>query len=326
MGIIDNTGIPNSGLIASSASELEIGTEMRLFNDRINLDLTWYNKKSKNEITFITTPSSSGFSSAVLNAGEMQNKGFEALLSATIIKGQKFKWISTINGSYNDNKILSLADGFNFQSVAMSRTGAGSVANMKGQAAFQVMAFDNKYDKDGNVVMLADGISPARGELTAYGSAFNKWFAGWNNEFSYDRFSFSFLIDGKWGGKLFSATDFYGYTFGLHKATLDKREEYAANASTYYANVANNTSKIFVHSADFVKLRQVILGYTFPSNLFNNKIKSINVSAVGRNLFVLMKKTDNVDPESSYNATFPGLELGGVPAVRTFGINLSAKF
>lgn len=326
LGIIDNTRIPNPELIASSASEFEIGTELRLFNDRINVDLTWYNKKSKNEITYITTPSSSGFSAAVLNAGEMQNKGFEALIAATIIKNGKFKWISSLNGSYNDNKILSLADGFNFQSVAMSRTGAGSVANVKGYAAFQVMAFDNKYDENGNIVLLADKRSPERGELTAYGSAFNKWFAGWNNEFSYDRFNLSFLIDGKWGGKLFSATDYYGYVFGLHKGTLDKREEYGANAPTYYTNVANNTSKIFVHSADFIKLRQIILGYTFPSSLFNNKIKSINVSAVGRNLFVFMKKTDNVDPESSYNATFPGLELGGVPAVRTYGINLSAKF
>ncbi len=325
LGIIDNGSIPNSGLIASSASELEIGTELRLFNDRVNFDFTWYSKRSKNEITYITTPSSSGYSAAVLNAGEMQNKGFEVLLGATIVKTEKFKWTSTINGSYNDNKILSLADGFNFQSVATSRTGAGSVANMKGEAAFQVMAFDNKYDANGNVVLLSDNRSPAKGDLTAYGSAFNKWFAGWNNEFSYNKFNLSFLIDGKWGGKLFSATDYYGYIFGLHKGTLDKREEYGANAPTYYSNVANNTSKIFVHNADFIKLRQVVLGYTFPG-LFNNKIKSLNVSAVGRNLLVLMKKTDNVDPESSYNATFPGLELGGVPAVRTFGINLSAKF
>jgi len=328
LGIIDNIDIPNSGLIASRASEFEIGTELRLFNDRINIDLTYYNKISKDEITKINVALTSGYKAAVLNAGKMRNRGFEALLAATVVKTDKFKWVSTINGSYNDNKVLSLAEGVDESipsTIATSRSGVGNTSIIVGKAIGQVMAFDNKYDENGNVVLLSDG-SPARGDLSAYGSAYNKWFAGWNNEFSYKNLNISFLIDGKWGGKLFSATNYYGYINGLHKNTLEKREELGATASTYYTNVANNVSKVFVQNGDFVKLRQVIIGYNFPVNLFNNRIKTLNISAVGRNLFVLMKKTDNIDPESSYNATFPGLELGGVPAVRTFGANLSVKF
>lgn len=325
LGTISNDNIPNSSLKASTATELEIGTELRLFNDRVNLDLTWYNKKSKNEISFITTPSSSGYNGAVLNAGEMQNKGFEALISATIFKLENFKWISSLNGSYNDNKVLSLADGMDEQSVAISRSGVGYLMNRVGMPAFQIMAFDNRYDDQGNILKAADG-SPLRGDLKPYGSAMNKWFAGWNNEFNYKRFNFSFLIDGKWGGKLFSGTDYYGYINGLHQETVADRESLGRTAATYYTNTANNVSKIFVNNADFVKLRQIVAGYTFPSNLFHNKIKAITVSAVARNLWIIMKKTNNIDPESSYNATFPGLELGGVPAVRTYGVNLSVKF
>lgn len=325
LGTISNDNIPNSSLKASTATELEIGTELRLFNDRVNLDLTWYNKKSKNEISFITTPSSSGYNGAVLNAGEMQNKGFEALISATIFKSENFKWISSLNGSYNDNKVLSLAEGMDEQSVAISRSGVGYLMNRVGMPAFQIMAFDNRYDDQGNIVKAADG-SPLRGDLKPYGSAMNKWFAGWNNEFNYKRFNFSFLIDGKWGGKLFSGTDYYGYINGLHQETVADRESLGRTAATYYTNTANNVSKIFVNNADFVKLRQIVAGYTFPSNLFHNKIKAITVSAVARNLWIIMKKTNNIDPESSYNATFPGLELGGVPAVRTYGVNLSVKF
>lgn len=325
LGTISNDNIPNSSLKASTATELEIGTELRLFNDRVNLDLTWYNKKSKNEISFITTPSSSGYNGAVLNAGEMQNKGFEALISATIFKSENFKWISSLNGSYNDNKVLSLAEGMDEQSVAISRSGVGYLMNRVGMPAFQIMAFDNRYDDQGNIVKAADG-SPLRGDLKPYGSAMNKWFAGWNNEFNYKRFNFSFLIDGKWGGKLFSGTDYYGYINGLHRETVADRESLGRTAATYYTNTANNVSKIFVNNADFVKLRQIVAGYTFPSNLFHNKIKAITVSAVARNLWIIMKKTNNIDPESSYNATFPGLELGGVPAVRTYGVNLSVKF
>lgn len=325
LGTISNDNIPNSSLKASTATELEIGTELRLFNDRVNLDLTWYNKKSKNEISFITTPSSSGYNGAVLNAGEMQNEGFEALISATIFKSENFKWISSLNGSYNDNKVLSLAEGMDEQSVAISRSGVGYLMNRVGMPAFQIMAFDNRYDDQGNIVKAADG-SPLRGDLKPYGSAMNKWFAGWNNEFNYKRFNFSFLIDGKWGGKLFSGTDYYGYINGLHQETVADRESLGRTAATYYTNTANNVSKIFVNNADFVKLRQIVAGYTFPSNLFHNKIKAITVSAVARNLWIIMKKTNNIDPESSYNATFPGLELGGVPAVRTYGVNLSVKF
>jgi len=325
LGSISNNNIPNSSLKASTATELEIGTELRLFNDRLNLDFTWYNKKSRDEISYITTPSSSGYTGAVLNAGKMQNKGFEALISATILKSENFKWVSSLNGSYNDNKVLSLAEGMDEQTVATSRSGVGYLMNKVGMPAFQIMAFDYKYDSNGEIVKLSDG-SPDRGELKAYGSAMNKWFAGWNNEFNYKRFNFSFLIDGKWGGKLFSGTDYYGYIAGLHQETVADRETLGRTAATYYTNKANNVSKIFVNNADFVKLRQVVMGYTFPSNLFNNRIKAITVSAVARNLWIIMKKTNNIDPESSYNATFPGLELGGVPAVRTYGLNLSVKF
>lgn len=325
LGSISNNNIPNSSLKASTATELEIGTELRLFNDRLNLDFTWYNKKSRDEISYITTPSSSGYTGAVLNAGMMQNKGFEALISATILKSENFKWVSSLNGSYNDNKVLSLAEGMDEQTVATSRSGVGYLMNKVGMPAFQIMAFDYKYDSNGEIVKLSDG-SPDRGELKAYGSAMNKWFAGWNNEFNYKRFNFSFLIDGKWGGKLFSGTDYYGYIAGLHQETVADRETLGRTAATYYTNKANNVSKIFVNNADFVKLRQVVMGYTFPSNLFNNRIKAITVSAVARNLWIIMKKTNNIDPESSYNATFPGLELGGVPAVRTYGLNLSVKF
>jgi len=325
LGIISNVNIPNSALQASTASELEVGTELRFFKDRLNLDMTWYKKKSKDEITFVTTSSTTGYAGAVLNSGEIENKGFEALISGVVMKNADFSWTSSLNGTYNDNVVLSLADGLSSQLVATSRSGVGFLQNIPGKAAAQVMAYDYLYDANGTVLKDALG-APQRGELKAYGSAYNKWFAGWNNEFTYKGATLSFLIDGKWGGKLFSATDYYGYVFGLHKATLENREKLGNTAADFYLNTANNASNKFVQNASFIKFRQLTLGYHFPAKLFNNKIQGLNVSLVGRNLFILMKKTDNIDPESSYNATFPGLELGGVPPVRTFGMNLSVKF
>jgi TonB-linked SusC/RagA family outer membrane protein len=325
LGIINSTSVPNSSLEASKASELEIGTELRFFHDRLNIDATWYKKHSRNEISIITTSSTVGYSGAVLNAGEIENKGIEALVSGVIVKNKDFTWTSSLNGTYNNNTVLSLAEGLSSQLLGTSRSGAGFLQNIPGKSAAQVMAYDYLYD--GNGVILTDALgAPQRGELKAYGSAYNKWFAGWNNEFNYKGLILSFLIDGKWGGKVFSATDYYGYVFGLHKATLENREALGNDAATFYLNTANNASHKFVQDASFIKFRQLTLGYNFPAAMFSNRIKNLNVSLVGRNLFILMKRTDNIDPESSYNATFPGLELGGVPPVRTFGVNLSVKF
>ncbi|WP_225872253.1 SusC/RagA family TonB-linked outer membrane protein [Pedobacter frigidisoli] len=324
IGNIVNPSIPNASLFASKAKELEIGTELRFFGDRLNLDVTWYNKKSTDEILDVPTSTTTGYSGATLNIGELQNKGVEALISGVVLKNKDFNWTSSLNGSYNDNKVITLAPGAASQLLATSRSGVGFLQNVAGLAGAQVMAYDALYDASGNIVKDTNGV-PQRGELKPYGSAYNKWSAGWNNEFSYKGVNLSFLIDGKWGGKIFSATDYYGYVFGLHQATLENRDALGNNAANYYSTYANNVSKQFVQDASFIKFRQVILGYNFPAKMFNNKIKGLNLSFVGRNLFIIMKKTDNIDPESSYNATIPGMELGGVPPVRTYGLNLSVK-
>ncbi len=325
IGIIANTAVPNKSLIASLATELEIGTELRFFQDRLSLDLTWYNKKSTNEI--LTAPASitSGYSGAVLNIGKLQNTGIEVLISGSPVKTTSFRWTTSLNGSINDNKVISLADGQSSIGVATSRSGNGFTQNIVGLPTDQVMAFDYKRDASGNVVKDGAGV-PVQGDLKAYGSAYAKWIAGWNNEFTYKKLSLAFLIDGKFGGKLFAATDYYGYILGLHKATLDNRESLGTNASTYYSTLANNVSSLFVQNASFIKLRQATLSYALPSNLFHGAIKTASVSLVARNLFYLLKRTDNIDPESDYSYNAQGLELGGVPSTRSYGLNLNVKF
>lgn len=333
LGNISNVSIPNSGLRASIASELEIGAEFSLFNNLLSVDASWYNKISKDEIIPVSISSTSGYTGAVLNSGSLQNKGFEALITARILRNPEgLSWTSSLNGTINNNKVLEMAEGTTIMPMGTSRTGYGFIQNQLDRPMLQVMAYDYKYDENGDIVYLASGV-PDRGELTAMGSAVPKWTAGWNNEFSYKRLNVSFLIDGKWGAKIYAGSDFYAYTNGLHQATLENREgnfapdgsATATEASTYYSQLVQNVSKLNVQSADFIKLRQIVIGYTFPK-VFGNTVKSLNISAVARNPFILMRKTDNIDPESSYSSTVPGIELGGIPPVRTFGVNLSAKF
>lgn len=326
LGLISDSFIPNPSLKASLASEFEVGVDLRFLNNRLSTDLTYYHKRSDDEISSINTSNTIGYDGAILNAGRIENKGFEALITGLIVKNDNFSWTSSINATYNKNTVLSLAEGVDEDLVATSRAGVGFLKNIPGKAAAQVMAYDFKYDTDGKTILLDDLGAPQQGELIAYGSAFNKWFAGWNNEFNYKGVVLSALVDGKWGGKLFSATDYYGYIKGLHQGTLENRDALGNIAAQYYTNTANNTSHRFVQDASFIKLRQITLGYHIPASVFNNKINGLNISLVGRNLAILSKKTDNIDPESSYSANFPGLELGGVPPARTFGINLNVKF
>jgi TonB-linked SusC/RagA family outer membrane protein len=325
LGLISNPSIPNKSLVASLATELEIGTEMRFLKDRLSLDFTWYDKNSKDEILNAPASITSGYSGAVLNIGKLQNKGIELLISGTPFKTKDFHWTTTINAALNNNKVIELTPGQTVLPIGTSRSGNGFTQDIVGKPVDQVMAFDYKRDAQGQIVRDASGV-PVQGDLKAYGSAYGKWSGGFINEFSYKKFNLSFLIDGKFGGKIFSSTDYYAYVLGLHQATLPNRETLGNTASTYYSTLANNVSSLFVQDASFIKFRQITFGYSFPSNLFNNTIKSINLSLVGRNLFYIRKRTDNIDPESDYSALAAGLELGGVPPTKTYGLNLSVKF
>ena len=333
LGSISNTSVPNSALLASKAKEFEVGTELKFLRNRLSVDLTYYNKKSSNEILPAPASISSGYVGAVLNIGELQNKGFEALISAAIVKDRDFGWTSTVNGSINSNKVIALAAGASSLAVGTSRTGNGFTQDVVGLAADQVMAFDYKRDATSKTIIVDPNTNiPVQGDLKPYGSAYAKWIGGWTNEFTYKRLGIAFLIDGKFGGKVFSATDFYGYIFGLHKATLVNREGNFGtttnhiNAATYYSTLASNVSSLFVQDASFIKFRQISISYSLPAKVFNNVIQGMTISLVGRNLFYLMKKTDNIDPEAAFTANAQGLELGGVPPSKTYGLNLNFKF
>ncbi|MET0634638.1 MAG: SusC/RagA family TonB-linked outer membrane protein [Chitinophagaceae bacterium] len=334
LGNISNTAIPNRNLKPLNARELEIGTEMRLFNNRVSIDLAWYSKKIENDILVSPASTSSGYNGVVLNIGELQNKGVELLVSGQVIpRTSTLGWTSSVNGTVNNNKVVALTGEESQLGIGTSRTGNGFTRHIIGQAANQVMAFDYEYDGAGKIVLGSNGV-PAQGKLVDYGSAYHKYTAGWNNEFTFGDFNLGFQIDGKWGGKVFSATDYYGTFFGLHKNTLVGRENNfnpdqagaPTSAQVYYSQQAQNISSLFVYDASFIKFRQFTLGYNLPPKWFGNRFQTAALSLVGRNLFFLMRKTDNIDPEASYSGYAQGLELGGVPPTRSYGLNLNLKF
>lgn len=342
IGVINNTSVPNSKLEPYRLKEFEAGFEARLLKNRLSIDLAWFNRKTVKEIVNVPASITSGYTGATINLGELENKGVEVLLNGTLISKKTFSWNSSFNFTKLNNKVLKLAEEQKSYSIAESRTQNAYVQHIVGKPASQVMAFDYKRDANGNKVFDADG-RPMRGELIPMGSGFHDKYGGWNNELNYKNFNLGFLIDFKYGGKIFSATNSYAASFGLHQMTLEGREAgvvgdgvsqsgnkntVSAKAWDYYGALASNVSSEFVYDASFIKLRQVVLGYNIPASVFRKTpIQGMSVSLVGRNLAILHKETPNIDPESNYNNSIgQGLELAGVPPYRSFGLNLNVKF
>lgn len=338
IGNISNGGtVPNDKLKPSSATELEIGTEMDFFDSRLHLDIAYYNKKENREVIPAVTSSTSGYNAVLLNSGTIQNKGIELLIGGDIVKTKSFTWTETFNGTYNDNKVLSLSTGSTNYPLGYSRAGEDEgvgVAYMSqtlGKSAYQIYVADPTRDDKGKIVI--DPLTGAPEQGTDYvdvGSGIDPWYAGITSEFKYNHFNFSFLVDGKFGGKIFSGTNYYAYQFGLTKTTLPGRDlRYGTSdlyPQDYYFQVSNNNPAIFIYDASFIKLRQIIFGYTFPAGMFHNKIQGITLNFVARNVFTILKHTPNIDPESNYSNGPQGIEQAQVPYTRTFGLNLNAKF
>jgi TonB-linked SusC/RagA family outer membrane protein len=338
IGNISNGGtVPNAALEPSSATEFEIGTELDFFNRRLHLDIAYYNKKESREVIPAVTSGTSGYNAVLLNSGTIQNKGIEILASGDLVKAKKFTWTETVNVTYNVNKVLSLSTGSSNYPLGYSRAGEDEgigVAYMSqalGKSAYQIFVADPARDDKGKVIIDSLTGAPAAGtNYVDIGSGVDPWSAGITTEFRYKHFNLSFLIDGKFGAKIFSGTNYYAYQFGLTKSTLAGRDlRYGANQlypQDYYALVSNDNPAIFVFDASFIKFRQIVFGYTFPASMFNNKIQGITLSVVARNVFTILKHTPNIDPESNYSNGPQGIEQAEVPYTRTFGLNLNVKF
>jgi hypothetical protein len=339
-----STELPSGLLKPFVLREIEVGTEARFFGNRLSFDISYYTRKTENEIMPATYSAAAGFTSGFVGTGSTKNSGLEVQINGTILKSKNFSWNMTGNFTSVKNVILETdPDGKN-QNLGTYRAvpGGAVTAFVKGFAGPQILAYDYKRDAKGDIVVSASGI-PVRGDLVKMGSVLPKIYGGLNSEFNYKSLSLSFLIDYNFGNKILSGTEAYSIQRGLNKMTLAGREGITtgvkedgtpntetATAQSYYLAVAQQITSTSVVSGDFIKFRQFTLGYSVPEDVFNKipLFRSVQLSLVGRNLFVLMRKSKNIDPEASFgsNIRYAGIEGGNLPSTRTFGINANFKF
>ncbi|WP_205771874.1 SusC/RagA family TonB-linked outer membrane protein [Mucilaginibacter terrenus] len=340
--------LPNLFLKPFTLKEIEAGLEMKFWGDRFGFDVTYFSRKTNNEIINGNLDWSAGYTNRYIGTGSTQNRGVEVELHGTPVRKSGFSWTPSFNFTYVKNKILQ-TDGITNNNIGFGtfRPGASSgiavTSLVVGLAGPQILATDYKRDAAGNIVFDASGL-PQRGDLKAQGSTIPKIYGGFNNTFNYKQFNLGFLVDYRFGNKVLSATENYSIFRGLNKLTLDGREggvvgvgvtesgtpnTTSASAQSYYQALSRNVGAVSVLDGSFIKLRQITLGYTFNSTfLRGTPFSSIGVSAVGRNLWTIMKHTDNIDPESGFSADprYAGIEGTSLPFARTYGLNVNFKF
>jgi TonB-linked SusC/RagA family outer membrane protein len=335
IGTAGNGTVPNSGLKPSKRKEFEAGTEMDFFKNRLRFDLAVYHKEVIDDIIPVTIDYTSGYNTALLNVGTINYNGVEVAMGGTPFKSQDFTWDIDLNFSYTKGKVISLGGEPNID-LGSEAQDWGSLAYLQdivGKEPLQIIAQDPARDANGKII-IDPGLGapdPSLAQPKPFGSGENPWGGGINNSFRYKHFTLSFLIDGKFGGHIFSNTNIIAYQDGLSKLTVPGRNLLYGtdqqNAAGYYGDWAFADQGQFVYSDSFIKFRQLIVGYDFPATAFHNKIHGLRLSFVCHNVFTILKYTPNIDPEESYTASIlsQGLEAPAVPYSRTLGLNLDIK-
>ncbi|MDN3657318.1 SusC/RagA family TonB-linked outer membrane protein [Ferruginibacter paludis] len=341
-GSFDGT-LPNLFLKPYTLTEFEVGTELKFLSNRLGFDIAYFNRKSSNEIMNANLSWATGYSGSVISNGSIQTKGLEVMVTGNIVKQKNFNWNASFNLTSVSNKVLKTDAAGNQLGLGTYRPLNANTAYVIGLGGPQVMAHDYTYNDKGQIVVDGSGL-PVQGGLIAMGSVLPNLYGGFKNDFNYKNFDLSFLIDYNYGNKVLSATKNYALVRGLDKATLVGRETgikvngvladgtangVTATAESYYQRLAQ-ISRGNVLNGDYIKLRQVTLGYTISEKALAGLplFSSIQISFVARNLFTFLKNTDNIDPEAGFSSTirYAGIEGTSLPSTRSFGINANFKF
>ncbi len=340
------TTLPNANLRPMRIAETEAGLDLRMFNNRVGLELSVYRKLTFDQIVRAQISDASGFVDTQINSGENENKGIEMLLMLSPVQTSDFQWDVTLNGAYNKTKVLSiLTDEPGERITVGTHVFNGELRQIVGEEMGQIAGFGFLRDSQGRRVFNGNGIPVRTPELVNFGSALPKWVGGITNSFRYKGVSFSFLIDFKLGNKMLSGTNFNLIRHGHHKMTLEGREEgiigdgvdVNGNTNTVVAGVQPYWEVVrsqaliepVIYNGGYWKLRQVSLGYDFSKFLpMDFPIRGIQLNVVANNVLMLKKWVDNIDPESfGYSSdNVVGMESTGVPTTRGIGFNLNVKF
>lgn len=342
-----NDAAPFKEMEPEMTHSVEVGTEWRFFQSRLGFNLTYYRTNTHNQ--FFKLPALAGdmYAYRYVNAGDIQNRGWELTVDATPVLTPDFTWKTSLNFSSNRNKIKELHEELKelvygpssfSSSYAMKLVKGGSIGDIYGKAFVR--------DVEGNIVYQTEGDHkglPAvegEGNTIKVGNANPRFIMGWNHTFSYKGFSLYFLLDWRYGGKILSQTqaemDLYG---GSQVTALARDRGYVTlegqqidNVKGFYKNIVGGRAGVteyYMYDATNLRLREVSLNYTFPKKWMQKTkvLKDLQLAFVARNLCFLYKKAP-FDPDLvlSTGNDNQGIEVFGMPTTRSLGFTVKCEF
>ena len=333
----------NPELKPESTTSLEFGLEMSFFQNRLGFDFTYYKTNTKDQILPLSVSGTSGYIYKYVNSGEIENKGIEIGLHATPVRTHDFEWNTNLTLASNKNKVISLADGVDYYRIVSSPF-LVEVGAMVGESYGVIMGTNYVFDENGKKVVDENGLYIASDGNEVIGNIYPDFTGGWVNNFRYKNFDASIQFDFSKGGQYFSTTYLWGMYCGMFEETAANNvretgiiadgvnEDGTPNttnvaARDYYENFYSGPAAQSVLKSDYIKLREISLGYTFKlrPEWF---VKSLRLSAYGRNLGVWGPDTKHFDPEMivTSSGNMQGVEGGATPMVSTYGLTVNLKF
>lgn len=352
VGITVGDILPDPNLLPETVKSFEAGGEFQLLNDRLNLDFTYYTQNTTDAVITVRIPNTTGYTNLRLNVGETKNWGYEADLRAQIVRAKKFKWDFSVRYSYNDNKVVELYPGVS-EFLLAGYAYAGSFV-IKGSPFPMIRAVGYVRDSATNRVMVDknSGYPISNGPLKTLGRALPKHILGWGTTLRFGDITLAGNFEYRGGHVMYSDLG-RQMTFTGSGAWTENREPHIFPNSSYNdgtGKIVENTSVMtreaeydlwvthyriitenFTVPAWFIKLRDVNLSYTFPTNLISKTkvFGAASIAVYGRNLFTIVdSKNDFVDPEFSFT-TGNGLGISNTnqtPPVRQYGVNVNLTF
>lgn len=345
------SNVPLEDLKNELTTSFELGMDLRFFDNRLGIDFTYYTQSTTNQILPVEISAATGFSTRLINAGEIRNQGLELMINAKLIKAGNFTWDMSINGSRNKSEVVSLAPGINSHTLL---SGTGTIEARVGQPYGNIVGFAKKRNEDGRILVSELGKWQRADEMTVLGNIQPDFLGGITNTFSYKGFVLSGMLDFRLGGQVYSYSKYDQMAKGTGKFTeardtedliVDGLIENADGTFTennisllshqYYAEQGpwGGIAETMVIDADYMALREVTFGYNFSKGfLSKTPFTNARLSIVGRNLLYLYRdpefKLMGISPETAFNSSTAaqGVEARGLPTTRSMGFNLFFTF
>ena len=342
----------NPNIRPEVTTEYEIGAEFNLFDSRLKLDVAYYNKTTEDQIISIDQPAVTGFTNRIVNAGKIENYGWEISGGVDIIRGEDFNWSVDANWTAYENNVVELAP--NVESIFLAGFTSTSSRVIAGEPFGAIFGSRFQRNENGELLIGDNGFPIVDTEDGVVGDPIPNWTMGIRNSLSYKNFSLSALLDIRQGGDIWCGTCGIIDYFGTSQKTADQREITdfvfdGVNANTGETNTTEvalydpanglganrwvrygfgGISEDYIFDSSWVRLREASLTYSMPRNIIDNTfLTSGSITLSGRNLF-LITDYPGIDPETNLTGASNGIGLDyfNQPNTKSYALTVKVNF